>query len=697
MKPILTLILMLLAGMTASAQGLSRIHAEGNKFVNAEGQTIVFQGLCMSDPVKLIRDGHWDEEYFRQAKDFGANIVRFAVHPQNINRNGWDETFAAMDQGIEWAKALGMYVIMDWHSIGNLKDEKYTSRMYDTTLEETLRFWRLVAQRYKDEPVVALYEIFNEPTVSGKDLGKCSWEEWRDIQEQIIDTIRVYNPEALCICAGHNWAYDLTKVAKQPIRRKNIGYVSHPYPMKRSEPWEEQWEKDFGYVADTYPVICTEIGYCLKDEPGAHVPVMSTDVYGEHITKYLEKKGISFTIWCFDPQWAPIVITDWDFNLSTQGRFFKEYLRKKNEEKKQLENTATLKDTFGDDFLMGVAVSHSFIERRDTRCLKLIAEQFNAVSPEDVMKPETIHPAPDVWNFSKGDAYCKFAKNNGLKALGHTLMWHNQTPNFFWFNEDGSKRTPDQMRFMLKSYIEKTVTHFKGKVYAWDVVNEIMGEDGKYRSDKGWEKYYDGDLNDLVCLAFETAHRCDPDAELYYNDYNMWRQSKVDGVVKMVKMLQSRGVHIDGVGIQAHWGLNYPSTEDIEKTIDRLHELGVKVMITEFDIDMLPFSKEGQMTGQAMYDQALQREEFMRYLNPYADALPNEVDQQVADRYEEIMRTIWNKRDKISRVTFWGLHDGVSWKNNYPIPNRKNYPLIFDRNLQKKKAFYQIVGVKSEK
>lgn len=359
------------------------------------------------------------------------------------------------------------------------------------------------------------------------------------------------------------------------------------------------------------------------------------------------------------------------------------------------EQDLTLKEAFANDFLVGVAVSHPFIERNDTQCLDLIAKQFNAVSPEDVLKPETVHPAPDVWNFKKGDEYCEFAKTHGMKALGHTLMWHNQTPDFFWLNDDGSVRTPEQMRATLEEYVEKTVTHYAGKVYAWDVVNEIISEEGGYRSDKGWEKYYDGNLDELVCLAFKTAQRCDPNAELYYNDYNMWRQTKVDGVVRLVKMLKDNGIRIDGVGIQAHWGLNYPDTKDIETTIDRLHALGVKVMITEFDIDMLPFSKEGQMTGKAMFDPALQREEFMRYLNPYANGLPAEVDKEIADRYEQIMRTIWNKRDKISRVTFWGLHDGVSWKNDYPIPNRTNYPLIFDRNLQKKEAFHRIVNIPS--
>lgn len=160
----------------------------------------------------------------------------------------------------------------------------------------------------------------------------------------------------------------------------------------------------------------------------------------------------------------------------------------------------TLKEAFKDDFLVGVAVAQPIISRNQTASIDLICEQFNAVSPESVLKPEYIHPTPDRWNFEPGDAYCKFAADHGLKALGHTLMWHNQTPDFFWLNPDGSVRSDEEMRQTLVEYIEKTVTHFKGKVYAWDVVNEIVSEDhnrsdegnGFYRKDKGWEKYYRG-------------------------------------------------------------------------------------------------------------------------------------------------------------------------------------------------------------
>ena len=331
MKKLFTIaVTALLLALTASCSpDRDWVKVEGNKFIGPDGNELVFRGFCLADPVKLVREGKWNERLFAEAAGWGANVVRFAVHPSNLNSLGWEETFAAMDQGIEWAKQHGMYVIMDWHSIGNLKEERFTSPMYNTTWDETLKFWSTVAERYKDEPVVALYELFNEPTVTAPGVGGCTWTEWKGMQERIIDTIRAINPRAVCLCAGFNWAYDLTQVATEPIDRPNIAYVSHPYPMKRSEPWEAQWEEDFGYVADTYPVICTEIGYCLADEPGAHIPVMSTDVYGEHITEYFEKKGISFTVWCFDTNWAPMLISDWDFTPTTSGRFFKAYLQQK--------------------------------------------------------------------------------------------------------------------------------------------------------------------------------------------------------------------------------------------------------------------------------------------------------------------------------------------------------------------------------
>ncbi len=306
---------------------MSRISISGNHFVNAEGDSIVFRGLCCADPIKLVGDSMWNERYFDEMADWGANIVRFAIHPSNLNRVGWDKAFELYDQGVKWARERNMYVIMDWHSIGNLRTEKYTNPMYDTTFDETIKFWKTTAERYKDEPTVALYELFNEPTYQQPGLGEITWGEWREMQEQIIDSIRAIQPNAVCLCAGFNWAYDLTPVATDPIQRPNVAYVSHPYPMKRTENWEENWQKDYGFVAETYPVVCTELGYCYENDRGSHIPVISTDDYGPAITNFLDARGISFTVWCFDPQWAPMLIEDRDFTLSTQGKYFKPYLQ----------------------------------------------------------------------------------------------------------------------------------------------------------------------------------------------------------------------------------------------------------------------------------------------------------------------------------------------------------------------------------
>lgn len=313
-----------------SSNKMSAISVKGNHFVNENGDSIVFRGLCCSDPLKLYKENQWNEKYFDAMKSWGANIVRFAIHPENLNNApSWEEAIKIFDQGVLWAEERGMYVIIDWHSIGNLKKAKFTNKMYITDIDETFRFWKTMALHYKDNNTVALYEIFNEPTIKGQELDTCTWTEWRNLQEQIIDTIRSIDPKVVCICAGFNWAYDLTEAGAEPIQRENIAYVSHPYPMKRDKAeWDTMWEKDFGFMSKNYPVICTEIGYCLENEKGAHIPVIDDGGYGPAITKFLEERGMSFTVWCFDVNWAPTLIENWDFAPTTQGKFFKEYLSK---------------------------------------------------------------------------------------------------------------------------------------------------------------------------------------------------------------------------------------------------------------------------------------------------------------------------------------------------------------------------------
>jgi endoglucanase len=322
--------LLLLTCNRAFAQNttLLQVSVQGNKFVTSDGKTIVFRGLDTSDPDKLERDKHWNKEYFQAMKSWGANVVRFPVHPNAWRKQGQENYLKLLDQGVQWATELGMYVIIDWHSIGNLRSELYQRASYETTKKETFEFWRTMAQHYKGNTTVAMFELFNEPTVMGGQAGTCTWPQWKELREEMIVIIRANGSKAVPLVGGFNWAYDLTPVAQDPINAEGIAYVSHPYPMKREKPWEPKWTADWGFVAKKYPVILTEIGFCGPDEKGAHVPVISDESYGDAITRYADENGISYTVWVFDPQWAPMLISDWNFTPTRQGRYFKGALQK---------------------------------------------------------------------------------------------------------------------------------------------------------------------------------------------------------------------------------------------------------------------------------------------------------------------------------------------------------------------------------
>ncbi|MBR4817013.1 MAG: endo-1,4-beta-xylanase, partial [Bacteroidales bacterium] len=353
-----------------------------------------------------------------------------------------------------------------------------------------------------------------------------------------------------------------------------------------------------------------------------------------------------------------------------------------------------LKDVYKDAFKIGAAVSSFDVSGRSPETVDLILKHFNSLTPGNELKPESLHPRPDVWNWERADRYVDFAVEHGMFTMGHTLCWHNQTPEFFWNDKNGNPKSHDELVETLRSYIETVCTHFKGRVDAWDVINEIVSEQGGYR-DKGWVHAFGGEEygDEIVKTVFRFAEQYAPDTELYYNEFNVWRPSKLEGVLHIVKMLKEEGIRIDGVGIQAHWGLNYPKNEYVVNAIEKIAALGVKVMITEIDIDVLPLTREGQVIGQVMSDPQFQLEEFKEYLDPYRDGLPADVEKQLADRYEELFKIFYDHRDVIDRVTFWGVQDGGSWKNGYPVPGRTNYPLLFRRDLTPHDAFFRVAAI----
>lgn len=354
-------------------------------------------------------------------------------------------------------------------------------------------------------------------------------------------------------------------------------------------------------------------------------------------------------------------------------------------------NNLTLKESYNNAFLIGCALNEAITSGVDSISQTIVLKQFNSITPENVMKAEVVNPKPGIYNFKAADNFVKFGQENNLFIVGHTLVWHNQTPSWFFHDDDGNLNTPEAQIEQMRKHIASVAGRYAGKVNAWDVVNEVIDNDGSYRPTTWVNGVGNGDT--LVKNAFKFANKYAPDTELYYNDFNAWRPAKRDGIMRLVRMLQKDNIRIDGVGIQGHWGLNYPKTEYIEAAIDSFASLGVKVMITELDVDVLPLTKEGQIIGTGMLHHQYQLEEFKEFLDPYQNGLPEEMQQKLADRYAELFEIFYRKRDKIDRVTFWGLYDGMSWKNNYPISGRTNYPLLYDKNKQAKPALNAILDI----
>lgn len=299
------------------AKLLPLIMVKGNKFVNSKGDTLLFRGLAISDPDKIERQGHWNKAHFEKIREMGSMIVRIPVHPVAWRERTPEKYLELLDQAADWCTDLGMYIVIDWHSIGNLGMELFQDPMYNTSKQETYRFWRTIANHFAGNNTVAFYELFNEPTIYGGQLGTMSWAEWKKINENIIGVIRAFDPQKIPLVAGLDWAYDLSPLRDDPVNAAGIGYVTHPYSFKRSKPWEPKWEEDFGFAAGKYPVVATEFGY--ETPPGKS----NDNEYGKSIINYLEGNGISWICWCFDPEWGPRLIKSWQYDLTESGEFFK--------------------------------------------------------------------------------------------------------------------------------------------------------------------------------------------------------------------------------------------------------------------------------------------------------------------------------------------------------------------------------------
>jgi endo-1,4-beta-xylanase len=344
-----------------------------------------------------------------------------------------------------------------------------------------------------------------------------------------------------------------------------------------------------------------------------------------------------------------------------------------------------LKDVFAGDFLVGVALNRDQILGNRPDENRIIVRQFSSITPENVLKWQKVHPEPDRYAFSASDQFVIFGREHEMFVVGHTLIWHHQTPQWVFQDADGNDTDRQTLLRRMKDHISNVVGRYKGWVNGWDVVNEAVREDGNLRNTK-WLEIIGPDY---IAKAFEYAHQADPCAELYYNDFNMWKAGQRQGVIRLVKDLQAKGIRIDGIGMQGHWGLDsdYPPLDELEASIVAFAELGVKVMITEMDVTVLPLPDDYRGADIARRDQ-LQEE-----LNPYPDGLPAEMQQKLAQRYAALFALFHKHADKISRVTFWGVQDGDSWRNNWPVRGRTDYPLLFDRDCKAKPAFDAVIKV----
>jgi len=342
-----------------------------------------------------------------------------------------------------------------------------------------------------------------------------------------------------------------------------------------------------------------------------------------------------------------------------------------------------LKDVLRDDFYIGAALSVDQILGRDPDAMALAAKHFSTITPENILKWEEVHPEPDRYNFEAPDRYVAFGEKNGMHVTGHTLVWFHQTPDWVFEDASGKPLSRDALLDRMRDHIFTVMGRYRGRIHGWDVVNEAVMADGSFRKCK----WLDIIGEEYVLKAFEFAREADPGAGLYYNEYDLEHRPKREAVVRLIRDLQDKGARVDGIGIQGHWFLDYPKIGEIEDQILTLAQPGVKLMITELDIGVLPYYPiDAQIVDISSFDAETQKK-----YNPYPDGLPVPVQQELAGRYADLFSLFRKHRDKIGRVTFWAVHDGQSWRNYWPITGRTDYPMLFDRQCRPKPAFDAVV------
>jgi endo-1,4-beta-xylanase len=324
---------------------------------------------------------------------------------------------------------------------------------------------------------------------------------------------------------------------------------------------------------------------------------------------------------------------------------------------------------------IGCCVNSSGLQ--NPKIAALVTKQFNCLTPEYELMPQFMVDQGWRFTFERGDQVIAFAATHHLPVYAHLLVWHFVTRDWLFADANGQPLSRTNALANLQHYINGVMRHYQGRVQAWNVVNEALSDQpGEFLRDTPAKRAIG---EDYVEKAFEYARQTDPQAELYYNDYNIEQPAKLAKTLKLIHQLQAKGIRLDAVGVQGHWLLNWPPTRTIEQGIDALAATGVKVMITELDIDPLPRESSGaDMTASETGP------------NPYPHGLPPAMQQKLAQRYGEVVAAIL-RHPSVVMINFWGTDDGHSWLNDFPVKNRVNHPLLFDRQLEPKPAHDAVI------
>lgn len=340
-----------------------------------------------------------------------------------------------------------------------------------------------------------------------------------------------------------------------------------------------------------------------------------------------------------------------------------------------------LKDTFKDRFLIGTAVNADITRGKYPDLTEIIKRNFSSITPENALKWESLRGKDGEWKWAEADSFVAFGQEHKIHSVGHCLAWHSQIPDSVFKNAKGSYIKPAELRSKMTDHITTLVSRYKGKLAAWDVVNEAVGDDNAMRK----SHYFKILGENFIDLAFNLAHEIDPNAHLLYNDYNIEKDGKREAALALLGRLKKRGVPVQGVGIQGHIAIDGPSIADIEKSIEAYAKLGLRVHFTELDVDVLSREWDSPTADiTTRFDYTPERD-------PYIKGMSKERNDQLSARYESLFKLFIKHKDKIDRVTLWGISDDMTWLNDFPIKGRTNHPLLFDRTHQPKDVYFRLL------